>query len=77
MLAMVRTFTSSSRNRKTIGILRICSLNEDDICLCCFRSLEEVVQWRQSSELQKRQVLNQAKARNADHRRKLGGKFLE
>lgn len=47
--------------------VRNCCLNEDDICLGCFRSLEEIVGWGQSTEERKREVLKLVQNRRADH----------
>lgn len=37
--------------------IRNCCLNTDDICIGCFRSLEEIMQWGSSSLAIKQQVL--------------------
>lgn len=34
-----------------------CCLNEKDICLGCFRSLEEIKEWGQASESRKQEIL--------------------
>ncbi|KPV96605.1 MAG: DUF1289 domain-containing protein [Pseudoalteromonas spongiae] len=35
-----------------------CCLNEDDVCLGCFRTLEEILSWSSMSLSQKRTTLN-------------------
>jgi len=37
--------------------IRNCCLDTDDICVGCFRSLEEIMQWSNSSLETKQQVL--------------------
>jgi len=41
----------------------ICELNEQDICLGCGRSLDEVGAWLTASEEEKRQILLRAEER--------------
>jgi len=43
--------------------VRNCCLNEQDVCLGCFRSLEEIRQWNASTEETKIKVLQLAKMR--------------
>jgi predicted Fe-S protein YdhL (DUF1289 family) len=45
--------------------VRNCCLNEEDICLGCFRHLDEITAWHSMSELQKQQVLQQCTMRKA------------
>ncbi|WAR44729.1 DUF1289 domain-containing protein [Methylomonas rapida] len=45
--------------------VRNCCLNDENICLGCFRSLEEICQWSQAGDIARRQVL-----RNAEQRRR-------
>jgi predicted Fe-S protein YdhL (DUF1289 family) len=47
-------------------------LNEDDVCLGCFRSLDEILQWRAAPELQKQLILELARGRKAEHESKYG-----
>ena len=35
-----------------------CCLNEEDICLGCFRSLEEILAWRAATDTQKQLFLD-------------------
>jgi predicted Fe-S protein YdhL (DUF1289 family) len=37
--------------------VRNCCLNEQDICLGCFRSLEEICGWSQADNQQRQQIL--------------------
>ncbi|MES2205867.1 MAG: DUF1289 domain-containing protein [Pseudomonadota bacterium] len=37
--------------------VRNCCLDENDICIGCFRSLSEIVHWSQASEYEKKETL--------------------
>jgi len=43
--------------------VRKCCLNEDDICLGCYRSLEEIKRWGDSTDERKLEILQLAKTR--------------
>ena len=43
--------------------IRKCTLDDDDICVGCFRSLEEICAWGGASNAQRREVLRQATSR--------------
>ncbi|MBQ0719236.1 MAG: DUF1289 domain-containing protein [Gammaproteobacteria bacterium] len=47
-----------------------CCLNEEDICLGCFRSLDEILGWRAASNKQRQTFVEQAVCRRESHRRK-------
>ncbi len=49
--------------------VRMCTLGDDDICVGCFRSLEEIKQWTQLSNVEKRQVVELADSRRLGARR--------
>lgn len=46
----------------------ICVLNEEDICLGCFRSAEEITDWFMASNEEKQHILSRA----GERRRELG-----
>lgn len=48
--------------------IRHCTLNEDDICVGCYRSLDEIVAWGTSTSEEKRAILNVSHLRRNDHR---------
>ncbi|MGZ8238953.1 MAG: DUF1289 domain-containing protein [Methylobacter sp.] len=52
--------------------VRNCCLNEENVCLGCFRSIDEIIQWSGATEQQKQEILNLANARKIDHRLKYG-----
>lgn len=43
--------------------VRNCCLNENDICLGCFRSIDEICQWAGATEREKQKILVLADAR--------------
>lgn len=45
--------------------VRRCFLNEADVCLGCFRTLEEICGWNQSSDAQRLEILTQCRQREA------------
>jgi len=47
--------------------VRNCCLNERDICLGCFRSLQEICNWSQTDNKQRILILNNAKRRRLLH----------
>ena len=61
-------------NKDTISspCIRSCCLNNDDICLGCFRSLNEITRWSQADEKTRRHFLNNAQSRQ----KALGNKVL-
>ncbi|TCV90279.1 DUF1289 domain-containing protein [Sulfurirhabdus autotrophica] len=52
-------------NRVESPCVRNCCLNDDDDCLGCFRSLNEIMQWSQATDEERRDFLL-----NAENRRK-------
>ena len=49
--------------------IRVCALDENDICVGCFRSIDEICAWGSASEEQKRAILERAVRRGEDLRR--------
>lgn len=52
--------------------VRNCCLNDDDICLGCFRSLEEITQWGESNSDARTVILEHARQRQKAHYLKVG-----
>ncbi len=44
--------------------VRNCCLDENDICLGCFRSISEIITWSESSQAQRKKVLLKANKRS-------------
>ncbi|MFB9887361.1 DUF1289 domain-containing protein [Balneatrix alpica] len=53
--------------------VRNCCLDEQDICLGCGRSLDEIVHWSQMSEEEHRAVLQRCQQRQRDRRQRFPG----
>jgi predicted Fe-S protein YdhL (DUF1289 family) len=47
--------------------IRNCCLNDDDICLGCFRSLKEITQWGQANSKKRIVILQNARQRREAH----------
>ena len=45
--------------------IRQCCLNENDICLGCYRTLDEITGWRDKSEQLQKQILVACQQRKA------------
>lgn len=45
--------------------IRKCTLDDDDICVGCFRSIDEICAWGGASNLQRREILECARERSA------------
>jgi uncharacterized protein len=43
--------------------ISICVLDDDDICMGCYRSAEEITDWFMASDEQKNEVLRKARER--------------
>ncbi len=48
---------------------RHCCLNEDDMCIGCFRTLDEILQWSASDSEEKMRIIAECKKRRAESRR--------
>ncbi len=47
--------------------VRNCCLNERDICLGCFRSLDEIMQWSAADNRERHVILNNARQRKQSY----------
>ncbi len=43
--------------------VRNCCLDDDDICLGCFRTIDEIIQWGESNDEEKQVILDEAEKR--------------
>ena len=51
--------------------IRNCCLNDDDVCLGCNRTLDEILRWAGASDEEKIQVLLKAGNRKTEREKKL------
>lgn len=47
--------------------VRNCCLDDNDICMGCFRSLSEIVSWSQADDNTRREIIDKATLRKKDH----------
>jgi len=57
------TSTIDQLERVESPCIRKCTLDDDDICVGCFRSLDEICAWGSASNKQRHEILEQATAR--------------
>ncbi|MFK5915366.1 MAG: DUF1289 domain-containing protein [Woeseiaceae bacterium] len=57
-------------NKLDSPCIRNCCLNESDICLGCFRSIDEICLWSRATEAEKQNILNLAEARISEYNEK-------
>ncbi|WP_309499881.1 DUF1289 domain-containing protein [Sulfurovum sp.] len=50
--------------------IRRCCLNEENICLGCFRTFDDMRQWNKASIEEKQEMLNMAERRKREHAKK-------
>lgn len=50
--------------------VRKCTLGQDDICVGCFRSIDEICSWGGASNDQRRQILHNTMRRRQDQDRR-------
>ena len=54
-------------NKVASPCIRNCCLNEKDVCLGCFRSIDEILIWGTATEDQKKEVLYLAQKRKGQY----------
>ena len=47
--------------------VRNCCLNENDICLGCFRHVDEIIEWGATTNSRRESILDDAKKRKSEH----------
>jgi hypothetical protein len=50
--------------------IRLCTLDDDDICVGCFRSMAEICAWGDAANKERRQILAAAELRRKAHTRR-------
>jgi predicted Fe-S protein YdhL (DUF1289 family) len=61
------TLDKNLNSRSESPCVRNCCLDNNDLCLGCFRYIDEITSWQSYSEQEKRQVLEQCHYRRADN----------
>ncbi|WP_354622752.1 DUF1289 domain-containing protein [Psychromonas sp. MME2] len=54
--------------------IRNCCLDEKDICIGCFRTMNEIMQWREVNEQEKRVILARVQKRKERDAKSKGDK---
>ena len=60
------TLTTESTTPVKSPCVRKCTLDDDDVCVGCFRKLEEICAWGGASNEQRQQILNQVAIRRSE-----------
>ncbi|MBN4080313.1 DUF1289 domain-containing protein [Beggiatoa alba] len=60
--------TVDNNNRQIASpCVRNCCLNEDDVCLGCFRHVDEIMEWSMVEDARRECILENAKKRRVEH----------
>ena len=43
--------------------ISICALDENDVCVGCYRSAEEIIRWSQADNMERHSIIESAAAR--------------
>jgi predicted Fe-S protein YdhL (DUF1289 family) len=62
---------ASTQDQLSSPCVKNCCLDDNDICLGCFRSLEEIRKWRQVDDDTRHCFLINAQCRKKDHKTKI------
>ena len=53
--------------------MRNCCLDDDDVCLGCFRHIDEITSWRAYSDEEKQNVVSLCKQRKEENQKESNG----
>jgi predicted Fe-S protein YdhL (DUF1289 family) len=62
--------TSPNKNQCSSPCVRNCCLDDSNICLGCFRSLDEITSWTEVNEQTRQDFLTNANSRKQDYQQK-------
>jgi hypothetical protein len=54
--------------------VRNCCLDENDICLGCYRSISEIMRWSEASDEEKLEILSRCRLRYKERHDRMTGK---
>ncbi len=65
----MRSYQAIDSNEVTLSspCIRMCCLDDNDVCLGCFRTLEEITSWSNADEQTRQCILENAKSRRQQH----------
>lgn len=69
---VVTAFESGREARVESPCIRHCTLDDDDICLGCFRSIDDICAWGGADNRERRQILERAAKRRESWSAKRG-----
>ncbi|MDA0119702.1 MULTISPECIES: DUF1289 domain-containing protein [Vibrio] len=58
--------TETMDEQVPIPCVRNCCLDDDDICVGCFRTLDEILQWRSCTDEEKQAILIRCEQRKKE-----------
>ncbi|WP_226565065.1 DUF1289 domain-containing protein [Shewanella chilikensis] len=61
------------RNRVDSPCIRHCCLDLQDVCLGCFRTLEEILAWHQATDSERQTILERCRQRQVDRHQAAAG----
>ncbi len=64
---IIDLLTIDKQNAITSPCVRRCCLDTDDMCLGCFRLIDEIMNWSYTSNIEKQAILHQAEKRKMRH----------
>ncbi len=62
----VATFSAAEPAEPASPCISVCALDENDVCLGCYRTAAEITEWFMADAAEKRAILTRAKARRSD-----------
>ncbi|MBC8796341.1 DUF1289 domain-containing protein [Shewanella algae] len=60
-------------NRVDSPCIRHCCLDLQDVCLGCFRTLEEILAWHQATDSERQAILERCRQRQVDRHQATAG----
>ncbi len=60
------TSVTDGKARPESPCVRKCTLDQDDICVGCFRSIDEICAWGGASDTRRREILQNTSRRRLD-----------
>lgn len=67
--------TDNNKNQIKSPCIRNCCLNENDVCLGCFRHVDEIIEWGSAEKKRRESILENARKRSADYAKRSSRKI--
>jgi len=62
--------TDNNKNEIKFPCIRNCCLNENDVCLGCFRHVDEIIEWGSANSRRRQAILDDSSKRRMEHKSK-------